>query len=331
MARVILAVVVVAISFVSAFGQTKLILPGAEVNIDDLTSYRHASGYQTLRTTSCTTSSLRTASVSGPVDCRALCNKDPRCAAVTYNAFKQRCYLKPSCEQDERELNAENTSFQKKGYTALTDAESKAYALWSRAEEIKAAEAAIVPDYLDKNGKYRYFGGYDVVENFGCLRSSIDAIDAKTFNDCKAACNVDIRCGAITYNENTGRCFLKPSCVSRERQSKKNNTSGIKKKFEEPTLLEAADFLAERAREERLANRPAGTYKFNEGKRCRSLGQAMLSMNTATSGQECRARCDGVLECRHYSFRAKKNMCRLFRSTCAMVNHGEWFTASRTN
>ena len=329
MARFTLAVVVVALSCACAFAQ-KLILPG-KVDIEKLKSYQHSNGYATFRATGCTKSSLKTASASNDGECRSVCNKDPRCAAVTFNSSKKRCYLKRSCGETEREPKETNMSFLKKGYTPLTDAENEAYASWLVAEEIKAKEAAMVPDYLNKDGKYSYTGEYEIVENFGCLRRTIERTFADDFNGCKGVCNSDMRCGAFTYNTNTTRCFLKPSCVPYERQNKKDNRSAIKKKFEKPTPEALEKFLAGLAGEEEIPTRPAGTYKFSAGKRCKpSWPKAFLSGKPAQALKDCRTQCDELLACKHYSYRATTKVCRLF-SGCPLVNDREWFTGSRTN
>ena len=320
------------------------------VDIEKLMAYKYGKGYDAVPGFGCLRGSIETFGTDNVLECKALCNQDPRCGAITYSNAKARCYLKPHCVPKERKASTTNDSFVKKFFTALSAAENEAYtaALAKKAEEAEKekAEKEMADKFMDAEGNYMYTGAYENFPKEGCLRGTVEAVFVENMDMCKAKCNEDIRCGAVTFNTEIARCYMKPNCKDGEKKASENNLSARKMKFEMPSEEEIAAFLAKKGEEtteeeteeeveeevEEVAERPKGMYKFDQGKRCvPPAGEKMLSQSAVEKTVDCRTACDEDPNCTSYAFRSTNKMCRLFKSCAKMVADPSWFTASRTN
>ena len=320
-----------------------------KVDLEALMAYKYGAGYNNIPGFGCLRGSIETYGVANIAECKTKCNTDARCGAITFSKTKTRCYLKPHCVPKERKASTTNDSFVKKVHKSLTEFEEAAYtaALAKKAEEAEKekAEKEMADKFMDMDGNYDYTGMYEDFSKEGCLRGTVEAVFVEDMKACKAKCNKDLRCGAVTFNTEIARCYMKPDCKDGERKPSENNMSARKNNFKKATEEEIAAFLAKKGEEEpeeeveeeveeeteEVATRPKGQYKFDQGKRCVPPAGKMLSQSAVEKTVDCRTACDEDPNCNNYAFRNTNKMCRLFASCAKMMTDPTWFTASRSN
>lgn len=193
--------------------------------------------------------------------CKAKCDDNPECFSVTWNDDDEICYLKVACNSySEKDDNLSTVVPVARfiempaGYNCKVDGGNMGYATGVRSLNdcmdecnLRAGCTAVTwnedddkcffkdscDEFEEKDDNYSAVASgsvfVDVPEGYGCVATdgNVETIKGVSdFDSCKDKCDANSRCAAVTYNSESSKCYLKPSCD--EYEAKDDNYSAVK-------------------------------------------------------------------------------------------------------